>query len=569
MKRLLRKFKKGIRRDNREINPEDIFLDSANLPGLNRDRLEGRIERPIGDRTFLLFKTCLLLLLIFLSGKLLGLQVIKGDVYAEVSEENRLSRIIIFADRGVIFDRNGLPLAENSIKPGEEDFAARDYVDMEGLSAVVGYIKYPSKDSSGNYYDETYRGQSGVENVYDEYLSGTNGSKLIETDALGNVTSESVVDFPKKGNDLHLSIDAPLTQMIYQTIGTTVRDRGFTGGAAVIMDVRNGEVLALTSYPEVNLDVVTDGTDAKKISSALTDKSTPFLNRVVSGLYTPGSIVKPIVAIGALTENIIEPEKQILSTGALILPNPYYPDSPTVFKDWKAHGWVNMWDAIAVSSDVYFYEIGGGFEDQEGLGITKLDEYFSLFGLSDPTGIDLPAEANGYIATPSWKAENFPNDPDWRIGNTYHTAIGQYGTQITPISAARFTSAIANGGTLLVPTVVKQDRSEEDMVYRRIDLAYEDFEIIREGMRESALRGTASGLSNPNVAVAGKTGTAELGLRKEYVNSWAISFFPYENPHYAFVVIMEKGPVANTVGGVSVMRQTLDWMAGNTPEYFE
>ncbi|MHB1330812.1 MAG: peptidoglycan D,D-transpeptidase FtsI family protein, partial [Minisyncoccota bacterium] len=538
MHRLLRKLGKGITRDSREINPEDIFLDSANLPGLNRDRLEGRIERPIGEKTFLLFKLGLAVLLIFLGGKLWGLQVIDGNVYAEVSEENRLSRIIIFADRGVIFDRNGLPLAENSIKPGEDDYAARNYADLDGLSAIVGYIKYPSKDSSGNYYDESYRGQSGVEKMYDEHLSGENGSKLIETDALGNITSESVIDFPEKGNDLHLSIDAKLTSKLYETISATSEERGFTGGAAVIMDVNNGEVLALTSYPEVNLDVVTDGTDIDKINSALIDESTPFLNRAVSGLYTPGSIVKPIVAIGALTEDVIDPETQILSTGALTIPNPYYPDNPTIFKDWKAHGWVNMWDALAVSSDVYFYEIGGGFEAQEGLGIAKLDQYFSMFGLSDPTGIDLPSEVVGYIATPDWKALNFPKDPDWRIGNTYHTAIGQYGTQITPISAARFTSAIANSGTLLRPTVVKKDRDENDIVYRKINLDEKDFEIAREGMRESVKRGTASGLSNPNVTVAGKTGTAEIGLKKEYVNSWVIGFFPYENPRYAFVVIM-------------------------------
>lgn len=266
---------------------------------------------------------------------------------------------------------------------------------------------------------------------------------------------------------------------------------------------------------------------------------------------------------------MIDPTKTIVSTGKLVLPNPYNPSQPTIFKDWKAHGATDMREAIAVSSDVYFYQVGGGFGSQKGLGITKLDEYFSLFGLDEKTGIDLPAEAEGVIATPAWKAENFPDDPDWRIGNTYHTSIGQYGTQITPIVAARFAGAIANGGRLLVPTVLFGGRASEERLYRQIDLPAEDWKVIREGMRRGVTHGTVTGLSNPNVAVAAKTGTAELGARKEYVNSWVIGFFPAEKPRYAFALIMERGPVVNLVGATSVFRQVLDWMALNTPEYLK
>ncbi|MBX4195451.1 hypothetical protein KW796_00640 [Candidatus Parcubacteria bacterium] len=567
MHNIIRKFKKSLDHSSREINPEDIFIDSANLPGLNRDRFEGRMERPIGERTFFFFKIFLAIVIVSLAGKLWGLQVKDGKVYAEVSENNRLDRTIVFADRGVIYDRNKLPLAENSIKPGEEDFAGRKYAPIQGLAAVLGYVKFPQKDSSGRYYDESYHGQAGVEKIYDYQLSGVNGSKLIESDARGEITSESIVESPRKGLDLTLAIDARLTEELYKAISAAAKLRGFTGGAAVIMDTETGEILALTSYPEYDPSVVTAGTDKEEIKRLLNDKSKPFLNRAVSGLYTPGSIVKPIVALGALSEDVIDPGKSILSTGALTLPNPYDPAHPSVFKDWKAHGWVNMREALAVSSDVYFYEVGGGFQNQPGLGITKLDKYFSLFGMTEKTGIDLPAEGEGYIANPEWKERTFPEDPVWRIGNTYHTAIGQYGTQVTPVAAARWTAALANGGTLLVPTVVKGGHSEDKRVLRKIDLPEGDWEIVREGMYQSVHGGVASGLSTPEVQIAAKTGTAELGVHKEFVNSWVTGFFPYKNPRYAFALIMEKGPVANLVGATSVMRQVIDWMTLNTPEY--
>lgn len=554
---------------NQEINPEDIFLDSTNLPGLNRDRFEGRMEKPIGERTFNLLKIVMFLVVISLSTKLWSLQVAQGKAYAEVSEENRLTRTIIFADRGVIYDRQGLSLAENNVKLGEGDFAARHYTERSGLSTVLGYLKYPAKDSKGNYYDESYHGQAGVEKQYDERLSGKNGSKLTEMNAKGELNSESVIEAAENGQDLHLSLDARLTESLYKAILATARERGFTGGAGVILDTRTGEVLALTSYPEYSANIITDGSDKKEIVRLLTDKNKPFLNRVVSGLYTPGSIVKPIVALGALNEDVIGPNKQIFSAGFISLPNPYDAKNPSIFKDWKAHGLVDMRTALAVSSDVYFYEVGGGFEDQLGLGIAKLDQYFSIFGLSERTGIDLPGEALGYIATPSWKEKNFPDDPVWRIGNTYHTAIGQYGTQVTPISAVRWTAAIANGGILLKPSIILREELDEINISRIVELPASDWQVVKEGMRQGVTSGIAGALYFPSLTVAAKTGTAELGTTKALVNSWVTGFFPYKNPKYAFAVVMERGPATNTVGATYVMSRVLNWMIENTPEYLK
>ena len=564
----LRKVKKKIGRKYKDIDPEDIFLDSTNLPGFDEHSFEGRIERPIENRTFLFIKFMFLFVVILLSARLWNLQISEGKEYTKISENNRLNHALIFSNRGVILDRNQVELATNAIKGEGDDFAYRVYGPIKGLAHVLGYIKYPQKDAKGFYYDEEYKGQAGVEMVYNDLLSGKNGIKLTETDALGNITSESVIQKPVDGEILKLSLDAKLTEALYTTMEAFAKERGYTGGGGVIMDVRTGEILALTSYPEYDPNVITAGEDKEKLRKLFNDPGTPFLDRVTSGLYTPGSIVKPIVAIGALSENIISPEKSILSTGALTLPNPYDPKKPSVFKDWKAHGWVDMRRALAVSSDVYFYVVGGGFEDQKGLGISKIDQYFKMFGMEEPTGIDLPGEKSGVIATPEWKLKNF-ND-DWRLGDTYITAIGQYGTQVTALEVVRWVAAIANGGKLLVPTVRFGGLPEDQRVYRQINLPLKDWQIIREGMRQGVQTGgTAAGLNIPSVSVAAKTGTAELGVSKELVNSWSTGFFPYENPHYAFAILMEKGSRYNTVGATGVMRQLLDWMTLYAPNYFE
>jgi len=564
--RFFRRIKKGISRKYKDIDPEDIFLDSTNLPGFAEHRFEGRIEEPIGEKTFTFLKFFIILVMIIFFGKLFSLQVINGEVMVKISENNRLSHTLIFANRGLIYDRNKVELAWNAVRDDSSEFASRVYMSPDGLAHVVGYLKYPTKDSSGFFYEENYRGQSGAEYIYDNLLRGKNGLKITETDALGRLISESVIDKPEDGKDIILSIDAALTQELYKAIANLALEKGFSGGAGVIMDVETGEMLALTSFPEYDQNIVTAGKDKKEIQRFINASTKPFLNRVVSGLYTPGSIVKPIVALGALNENIIAPEKKILSTGSISVPNPYDKNKPSIFKDWKAHGWVDMKEALAVSSDVYFYTIGGGFEGQKGLGITNLNKYFNLFGLAEKTGIDLPTENVGFIANPEWKRLNFDGD-DWRLGDTYITAIGQHGTQVTPISAVRWVGAIANEGKLLVPSIIKG--GSKDNIWRTVSFSKEDWEIIKAGMRQGVTSGTITALSTPVVAIAGKTGTAELGVSKQTVNSWSTGFFPYKNPRYAFAIVMERGPVSNIVGATFVMQRVLNWMIENRREYLE
>jgi len=326
-------------------------------------------------------------------------------------------------------------------------------------------------------------------------------------------------------------------------------------------------MIASASYPEYDSEILSRGKDAQTIEEYLNDKRKVFMDRTLSGLYTPGSIVKPFLALGALNEGIIDPLTKILSTGSISIPNQYFPDQKTIFKDWRAHGWVDMRQALAVSSDVYFYEIGGGFEGQKGLGIANIEKYARLFGIGEKTGVDLPDETAGIIPNPEWKIKNFAGD-SWRIGDTYHTAIGQYGFQVTLLQIVRAVSAIANYGKLITPHFLLDDKAQEAKV-SNIDFKKEYFDVVHEGMRDSVLYGTSATLNVPYVQVASKTGTAQLGVAKNKVNSWIMGFFPYQNPKYAFVVLMEAGPSTNSTGASFIIRQLFDWMSINTPEYFK
>lgn len=558
-KRLLRRF---FRNRHVEIDPHEIFIDASNLPAYDEHQFEGRIERPISKSTLRAVGLVSLLAIVVFIGQMWLLQVKQGEVYAAQSEANRLRQSILFADRGVIYDRNGTLLVWND--PNElDDFARRAYVELEGFAHLIGYIGYPTRDDAGFFYQTEYVGRDGIERVYQERVAGTNGIKLVETDARGSVQSESVARLPTPGDDLWLSVDAGIQAKLYELIKTTAEDVGFRGGAGAIMDVSTGELLALTSYPEYNLATLSDGTPEEDIEAYVSSEGKPFLNRPVVGLYAPGSIIKPFIAAAALEEGIISPSKFLNSTGALVIPNPYFPDRPSIFRDWKAHGLVDMRRALAVSSDQYFYIVGGGFEEQEGLGIDRIDKYLRLFGFEEPTGITFSSEPNGTIPTPAWKMEVFGEE--WLLGNTYHTAIGQYGFQTTVLQALRAVTSIANNGTLVVPVIESGERGDR----KTLRISSDTLQIVREGMRMAVTEGTAQGLSVPYVEVAAKTGTAELGTAKDFVNSWVTGFSPYEHPRYAFIVMMERGPVTNLIGGVSVMRRLMDWMHDNRAHYFE
>lgn len=545
----------------REIAPDEIFLDASNLPDFDQGRLEGKLEKPIARRTFALLGGSVCLVILVLIAQAANLQIMQGEVFAKQSERNRLRPEVIFAERGAIVDRNGTPLVYNEAT--ETGYVERVYR-SPGFAHLLGYVSYPKKDSSGNFYDTEIKGLAGVEKVFNEQLAGRNGTLLIEEDALGEVHSQGSVVAPVKGETVTLAVDVRAQEAFAAAVEDLADKIPFQGGSAILMDVETGEVHALVSYPEYDSNILSRGQPAEVIARYATDSRQPYLDRAISGLYTPGSIVKPMEAAGAHHDGLISAEKTIVSNGFISIPNPYNPDNPTIFKDWKAHGATDMREAIAVSSDVYFYAIGGGYGDQKGLGIARLKHWYDTFGFTTPTGIELEGEATGFVPTPEWK-EKVYGEP-WRIGNTYHTAIGQFDMRVTVTEAVRAVAAIANGGKLIRPTVVK----DKPLEGQTININRESLRVAREGMRMSVTQGTAAGLNSFSFTnVAAKTGTAQLGFNNEFYNMWAVGFFPYEKPKYAFAVVMEKGPAGTATGGIYVVHQALTKLHQTAPEYFE
>ncbi|MES2213218.1 MAG: penicillin-binding transpeptidase domain-containing protein [Patescibacteria group bacterium] len=556
-------FKKRIRGRYNPIDPDEIFLDSKNLPEFDTNQFEGRIEKPIGRNVFGAIAIFIFFICLLFVGKLWALQITQGEVFLDKSENNRLRNTTVYADRGVIYDRNGVQLVWNTLNPESSDFSIRQYATSTGLSTLLGYIKYPTKDSSGVYYQKKFDPKDGIEKIYDTALSGINGTKMTETDVRGNVTSESVVQPPVDGKNISLSIDAKLQKKLYAAMLDIADRAGYKGGAGLIMNLHTGEILASSNFPEYDSQTMTDGSDAEKINGWINSKNNPFLNRAIDGLYTPGSIVKPFVAMGVLDQGVIDPKKQILSTGSISIPNPYTPSKPSVFMDWKAHGLVDLRHALAVSSNVYFYEVGGGFQNQKGIGIANIEKYVRMFALGTTTGINFPGEKKGTIPDPEWKKMTFGGE-DWRIGDTYNTAIGQYGFQVSPIQVVRAVAALANGGTLLTPTLLKDAPLQ---TVGHIDLNPDYYTIVKEGMRLCVTEGTCHALNEPFLKVGAKTGTAQIGVAKDEVNSWVIGFWPYENPQYAFALVMERGSKDNQFGSVLVFQEVFDWMGLYAPEY--
>ncbi len=552
----------------RDIAPDEIFLDSSNLPGHNSMQFEGRVERPVSSRAvsfvgiFFTLVTCLFAIRAF------NLQIAHGQTFSEISRENVLESSLLFATRGTVFDRRGLSIAWNDLGDATStpDFSLRKYTPLPGLSHLLGWVRYPKQDKAGTWWRAEYSGMSGIELMLDAELAGTNGKTMIESDARGKVQRANIVSLPKTGLDEHLSIDAEMQSKLFSVLSEHAQVSKFVGGAAAIIDARTGELLALTSFPEYDHQAFTNG-DSASVAQASNDSKTPLLNRAVAGLYAPGSIVKPIFAAAALNEHLISPDKIIVSTGAISVPNPYDKEHPSLFRDWAVHGAIDMRTALAVSSDEYFYTIGGGFGDQQGLGIDRIDTYARMFGLGSVTGISLKGEEDGNIPTPAWKAKVFGSGDPWRIGDTYHTAIGQYGFQITPLQAVRFVAAVANGGKLLTPKLIASSTPE----YSDLKIPDAYLQIVREGMRLAVTSprsdATVKSLYLSGIQIAAKTGTAQIGAHNEWMNSWSIGFWPAENPRFAYAVVLERAPAGTASGAAPGLVPFFQWLIENRPEY--
>jgi penicillin-binding protein 2 len=546
------------------IEPDQIFLDSKNLPEFDTQQFEGQIEKPISRGSMFGVGIFFCLVVILFAGRLWNLQVAHSSTYVKMSKNNSLNSEPIFSARGTIDDRNGVPLVWNDTQTIEYPWGKRTYIAEPGFSHILGYIGYPAKDKSGNYWQTEIIGRDGVEKKYDDLLSGTNGSTIVERDISGNVQGGNIVNPPVAGKNLTLTIDSRLQTKLNQFLAASTHSAGFRSASGIVMDIHTGEIIALTNVPEYDSNVMSSGDDRATIKGYLQNSNTPLMNRAVSGLFTPGSDVKPYVGLEALQEGVIDQWTTIESNNSISIPNPYFPDKPSVFRDYYANnGWVDMRHALEVSSNIYFMEIAGGYKSQKGIGIDNLQKAWLRFGITQKTGIDLPLENTGTIPGPDWKAKKFPGEA-WRLGDTYNTSIGQYGVQVTPIQMARAVAGIATRGTLVVPHVLK----DSPVVEKKItDIDDKNYTAVQEGMRLAAIHGTTPDVTPVPFTLATKSGTAQVGPGGKNVNSWMTGFFPYEHPNYAFVIMFENGPAPAIGTAHRVTRQFLGWVGENAPEY--
>jgi len=415
----------------------------------------------------------------------------------------------------------------------------RNYVDSLIFSHVLGYegkIRKEELLAHPDYLLTDSIGKQGLEKSYESTLRGTHGFERVEVDAFGMVKKDLGVVLPVSGQDLILNIDADLQKKLFDSLQAILEKNDLKRAAAAAIDPRSGAVRALVSLPSFDNNLFATGISREDYSKLINDPSEPLFNRVVAGAYPPGSTIKPVMAAAALSEGIVNEHTEIESRGGISIGSFF-------FGDWKAHGFTDIRRAIAVSSDVFFYTVGGGYGGVAGLGMDRMKKYELLFGYGKKTGIDMGGEVEGLIPDAEWKREKIGER--WYIGDDYHAAIGQGFVTATPLQVLNSVATIANGGTLYTPHIVSQIRSSDGKVtavapqiVRQGFIDKNILRIVREGMRETITDGTAQSLRDLPVAVAGKTGTAQFGTGDK-THGWFVSFAPYENPELAIIVLVE------------------------------
>ena len=337
------------------------------------------------------------------------------------------------------------------------------------------------------------------------------------------------------------------------------------------MNVHTGEIIAITSYPEYDLNILSHGSDVATIGHYATDPRHVYLDRAISGVFTPGSTVKPYEALGALNDGNITPQTTVNSTGSVSIPNPYDPKKFQLFHDWEPHGngITDVYSAIANSVNTFFYAIGGGALGVKPLGIAGIDEYIQKFDIGQKTGIDLDGEVAGNVPSPAWKAKVFPTDPTWHLGDTYNSSIGQFGFQVTVVQMLRAVAAMATDGTLVTPYVIANPKTVTPPPTQITGIDPKWYTVLHDAMRQTVTKGTAIAINVPYVHAAAKTGTAQVGPNNSLENSWSTGYFPIENPQYAFVIVMDQAKSTNETGATHAMLDVFDWMNQNAPQYFQ
>ena len=477
-------------------------------------------------------------------------------VLAGIEERGAFEPVIIKAD---VDEETALTLRElEPVTPGLKLMMepAREYLTGPLLSHILGYVGPLSQDEyqelkDRGYLFQDYTGKSGVELTYESTLRGRPGKKLIEVDALGRELRVISERRPLDGSNLVLTIDSDLQKMVKDTLEKYAAEGD--NGTAVVMDIRNGDVLAMVSLPDFDNNVFSGPLSSDDLAALVDAPGKPLVNHSIAERYAPGSTFKTIVGAAALQEGIASTSTTITSRGYITVENEYDPNIVYVFKDWSALGPLDFYGGMAMSSDVYFYYLSGGKADEgfRGLGEDRVAQYARAFGLGEPTGIDLPGESAGLVPDAQWKEETVGDV--WVVGDTYNFGIGQGYLSVTPLQLIAAVSAIGNGGKVLTPHVLRQVEDShgnvlqrfEKSVRRTVPVDAEYLQVVEEAMRQSVTKGVAKKAAVPGIDIAGKTGTAEFGPQRfdgSYeTHGWFVGFAPYDDPEIAVVVFFQRG----------------------------
>ena len=426
----------------------------------------------------------------------------------------------------------------------------RQYPFAEDFAHVLGYVSAVSeKDVTGDPLLELPGfkiGKNGIERVFDLNLRGKAGNSQVEVNAVGRVIRELSRQEGQPGANLRLTIDRDLQKL------TADRLKEEKSASAVVMDIHNGDVLAMSSVPGYNPNEFVTGLSSKSWSRLINDPYAPLTNKAISGLYAPGSTFKMVVALAALEGRIVAPDHRVFCRGHTQVGN-------ARFHCWKRHGhdWQDMYEAHQNSCDVYFYDIA------KRTGIDRIAEMAKRLGFGAKTGIDLPSEKGGVIPTRAWK-KALTGTP-WQQGETLISGIGQGLILTTPLQLAVMTARIGNGGKAVVPRLIRsvdEDGEEVEPIFKDIGISKRSLDVIREGMNRvtNVRRGTAyrARISEEGMEMSGKTGTAqvrriskaerETGVLKNHERPWRerdhalfVGYAPSDNPRYAVAVVVEHG----------------------------
>lgn len=609
------KFK--VKRKSKDIDTEEIFLDALMH---KKDKGAYLMEAALSQKIFQITLGLFLFLIFLFFLYSFYLQFFSYDKYELKAERNKYISIEIDAQRGIIYDRNMSQLAFNSqkfelvcnpdlfgdelskdrqlrevsrileisfddlkklilekedgdlsiatdiekekaiaLKTKEKDLSAfklvnkktREYLDGNNFSHILGYV-------SG----DDFIGKSGIEKQYDEILKEVPGIINRERDLLGKLTEEEIVKPSESGDNIVLSIDFDLQKKVSEYLSEVVEDYGASGGAVIALNPQTGEILALASNPSFDSNLFSKNITVTEFNKLVSSPNVSFYNRAIAGEYSIASTIKPIIAIAALEEKTIDKDQLIYCEGGIEL------NDGTYKGDWRAHGWTDLKKAIAESCNVFFYHLGGGYNNIVGLGVEKIGEYLKCFGFGEQTGIDLPGEGDGLVPNPTWKREL--NGLSWYPGDTYNLSIGQGYIKGTPLQVAISTAAIANGGKIIKPQVVKSILDGNDEIIKefgteiiRDNVAMsQSIEEVKKSMKETVMSslGTARSLQYLPVSSGAKTGTAETGKTKVYHN-WITVFAPYETPEIVLTIVVENVP--NNMGLANLIaREVLGYYFG-------